>query len=98
MKIDVVMWREGTWLVVKSPKFGTTTQGRTLREAINNFKEAFELSLEDDEFKRMVARVEEERPIQTLSVSAIMPVACGAASSSVSQDAQTPGPFRPTSN
>lgn len=54
MRINVLIWREDDAFIVRSVDFGTTTQGRTMREAMSNFKEAFELSMEDEDFRRMV--------------------------------------------
>jgi len=38
---------EGDWLVAQNPETGTTTQGRTIEEALANLKEATELYLSE---------------------------------------------------
>jgi predicted RNase H-like HicB family nuclease len=38
---------ESDWLVAYNPETGTTTQGKTLEEALANLKEATELYLEE---------------------------------------------------
>ena len=38
---------EGDWLVAQNPETGTTTQGKTVEEALANLKEATELYLEE---------------------------------------------------
>lgn len=37
----------GRWLVAYNPETGTTTQGRTVEEALRNLKEAVELYLQE---------------------------------------------------
>lgn len=38
---------DSDWLVAHNPETGTTTQGKTLDEALSNLKEATELYLEE---------------------------------------------------
>ncbi len=38
---------DGEWLVAQNPETGTTTQGRTVEEALANLKEATELYLSE---------------------------------------------------
>ena len=38
---------EGDWLVAQNPETGTTTQGKTVEEALANLKEATELYLSE---------------------------------------------------
>jgi predicted RNase H-like HicB family nuclease len=38
---------ESDWLVAQNPETGTTTQGKTVEEALANLKEATELYLEE---------------------------------------------------
>lgn len=38
---------EGGWLVAQNPETGTTTQGKTVEEALSNLKEATELYLSE---------------------------------------------------
>jgi predicted RNase H-like HicB family nuclease len=38
---------EGDWLVAQNPETGTTTQGRTVEEALANLQEATELYLSE---------------------------------------------------
>jgi len=42
-----IIHREGEWYVADCPEVGTTSQGRTLEEAVANLKEATELFLEE---------------------------------------------------
>ncbi len=41
----------GRWLVAFNPETGTTTQGRTVEEAVRNLKEATELYLEEKDLR-----------------------------------------------
>ncbi|MEX1117976.1 MAG: type II toxin-antitoxin system HicB family antitoxin [Terrimicrobiaceae bacterium] len=49
MTLTAVIYRdfESDWLVAFNPETGTTTQGKTLEEAVSNLKEATDLYLEE---------------------------------------------------
>jgi predicted RNase H-like HicB family nuclease len=47
----------GKWLVAYNPETGTTTQGRTVNEALRNLKEATELFLEETKLRRRAAPI-----------------------------------------
>lgn len=52
-----VVRQEEAWYVAHCPEVGTTSQGETLNEAVENLKEATELFLEcaeEDEFEDIV--------------------------------------------
>jgi len=46
MKIGVTVHREGKWYIATDPISRVTSQGKTCKEALKNFKEAFELWFE----------------------------------------------------
>lgn len=97
MDVDVLVWREGGYYIIKSGLFGTVTQGRTLKEAIENFREAFELSLEDADFRRMVQGKEQNRP-QLTGTSVLITVPSSSSISVVDQNAKASNPFWQTSD
>jgi predicted RNase H-like HicB family nuclease len=49
MILSAVIYRdaESDWLVAHNPETGTTTQGKTVEEALGNLKEATSLYLEE---------------------------------------------------
>ncbi len=46
MKLTIKIWKEGKWYIARVPELGVTTQGKTLKEAKENLREATELHLE----------------------------------------------------
>ena len=46
MKLTIKIWKEGKWYIARVPELGVTTQGRTLKEAKGNLREATQLHLE----------------------------------------------------
>ena len=51
LSLDVIIQKEGRWYVISDKKYGVTTQGRTVREAIFNFYEAFEMCYDDPDWR-----------------------------------------------
>ncbi len=47
----------GRWLVAYNPETGTTTQGRTVEQALRNLKEATQLYLEEVDLPRRRAAI-----------------------------------------
>lgn len=47
MDIQTVVWKEGDMYVIKEAVTGVTTQGRTIKEALDNLKEAIQLYVEE---------------------------------------------------
>ena len=45
--LTAIINKEGKWYVAKCAEIGTTSQGKTVEEAIKNLKEATELYLEE---------------------------------------------------
>ena len=56
-KFSVVVEREDRWFIAECPALpGCVSQGRTLKEALKNIREAIELSLETRAIHKIVAR------------------------------------------
>jgi len=47
IKVQAVLWREGSVYVIKDVYTGVTTQGKTPEEAMKNLQEALELYFEE---------------------------------------------------
>ena len=47
IKIQAVLWKEGSVYVIKDVYTGVTTQGKTPEEAMKNLQEALELYFEE---------------------------------------------------
>ncbi len=47
LTLTAVIRKEGRWYVAECPEVGTTSQGRTIENALANLKEATELYLEE---------------------------------------------------
>lgn len=47
MQLTAVMTKENGWFIATNPETGTTTQGQTFEEALENLREATELYLEE---------------------------------------------------
>ncbi len=60
MAFTAILHKEENMYVAECPEIGTTSQGKTIEEAIANLKEATELYLEEFPMK------EEEKPIMTI--------------------------------
>jgi predicted RNase H-like HicB family nuclease len=46
-KLTAIVWKEEDTYVAKCPEIGTASQGKTVKEAIDNLKESTELYLEE---------------------------------------------------
>lgn len=46
MKLTIKIWKEDKWYIARVPELGVTTQGKTLKEAKGNLREATQLHLE----------------------------------------------------
>ena len=49
MKVGVTIHRDGEWYVAIDPITGVASQGKSVDEALKNFREAFELWFENAE-------------------------------------------------
>ncbi len=47
MDLKTFVWKEGRTYIIKEAVTGVTTQGRTIKEAVKNIKEAVSLYLEE---------------------------------------------------
>ncbi len=47
MRVRVIVWREENMYVAREVATGVTSQGKTVEEAVKNFREALELYLEE---------------------------------------------------
>ena len=56
---------DSDWLVAHNPETGTTTQGRTVEEAVANLKEATELYLEEFPLRKRKGAVLTTFEVQT---------------------------------
>jgi predicted RNase H-like HicB family nuclease len=56
---------DGEWLVAQNPETGTTTQGKTVEEALANLKEATELYLSEFPLPRRKAAMLTTFEVQT---------------------------------
>lgn len=53
-KFTTIITKEGKWLVARCVELGVVNQGKTIKDAQKNLKEAVELSLEDNpRFKKL---------------------------------------------
>lgn len=55
LKFTTTYHKEGKWYVAYCPELGVTSQGRNLKEAQKNIREAIELYLEDIPKKELYA-------------------------------------------
>lgn len=60
MAFTAILHKEEDVYVAECPEIGTTSQGKTIEEAVDNLKEATELYLEE------FPKKEEEKPIMTV--------------------------------
>ena len=47
MHLQTVVWKEDKMYIIKEVVTGVTTQGKTIEEAVDNIKEAYELFREN---------------------------------------------------
>jgi predicted RNase H-like HicB family nuclease len=66
MKVSVAINKEEEWYVAMDPVTGMASQGKSLDEALKNFKEAFELWFENAE------EWERERALKVEPVAAMV--------------------------
>ena len=52
IKSNVYIIKEDDWYVANSIETGVASQGKSIEEAINNLKEAFELYFEDNRIEK----------------------------------------------
>ena len=53
LNLKVRVRKEGGWFVISDDKYGITTQGRTMKEAILNFHDAFSICFEDSDWREI---------------------------------------------
>ncbi len=56
-QVRVEIQKEGKWFVISSQKLGITTQGKSIPNAVSNFKEALGLCLSDSDWRAYPARI-----------------------------------------
>lgn len=61
MKILVKITKERKFLIIEATDFHLITQGKTLEEAKNNFVEAFNLAMEDPDYKAYIEKALQEK-------------------------------------
>lgn len=55
-EVRTKIWKEGKIFIIEAIDFPLVTQGNTFIEAINNFGDAFRLSLQDNEFRKNITK------------------------------------------
>ncbi len=51
LEVTVFVWREGKWYIAYEPSSGIASQGKSVKEALDNLREALELYLEEKDAK-----------------------------------------------
>ena len=52
--------REGKFIIISNEKYGITTQGKSFREALFNFKDAFLICIHDPDWRHIHSMTEAE--------------------------------------
>ena len=53
MEMTLKLWREGKFVIASNERLGITTQGNTVKEAIQNFQDAFLLCIHDADWRKI---------------------------------------------
>jgi predicted RNase H-like HicB family nuclease len=56
VSIQLDVWRDGKLFIAKFRQFPVATQGKSLKEAVNNAREALELYLDDDDVQARLGK------------------------------------------
>ena len=51
--MDLEVWKEGKFILISNKKYGITTQGKSLREALINFQDAFLICIHDADWRHV---------------------------------------------
>ncbi len=65
MNVKVKVWRHENQVLVRNDKYHINTFGDTLEEALENFKEALEMNLEDEKLGSDKVNIVLSYPMQT---------------------------------
>jgi predicted RNase H-like HicB family nuclease len=52
MQMELKLWKEGKFIIISNEAYGITTQGRSLREALINFQDAFITCIHDRDWRQ----------------------------------------------
>jgi len=53
-EVRVKIWKEGKTIIIEAMDFPLVTQGDTIPEALDNFKDAFNLAMQDQELRHKI--------------------------------------------